>query len=172
MNLNELFTPGSRHALDLIGMWIQQSGVKHVQIASCEDEVIKQILLRLPDGVRIDDHPEMVVYPFSLETQANEFAAFHVAGCFRNRYSYRRLIHPKMPNRDLGWLRSELTRSGYKLLDWRGIYPPVFLFWWILSVLAGSRLPALHFRFSEKAYQHLAKRSQFTHLIVFYARHV
>jgi hypothetical protein len=170
LSAGELGTHGVRHALDLLGLWVQISGVARVRIATSDPEVRELVETRLPYGVTSETSADMVLYPFSLEEQPTVFTAPFIAGCFRNRYSYRRLFHPGLPHRNLRWLCSEMDRFHYKVLDWRGIYPPAFLFYWTLSVLAGARNSELHFRLIEKADQNFAKRTEFSHLVAFYAK--
>ncbi len=173
MNADQLQTPGTRLTFDLLCMWIQQSGVQRIQIASADHQMLDQLIPRLPEGTGIAQAPDMVLYPFSLEEHSpGDFTARFVAGCFVNRFSYRRILHPALHYCDLPWLCSKLDRSGYRLLDWRGIYPPGFLFWWALSLAFGPRSPSFHFFFEEKSFQNLMRRTIFTHIIAFYAQKV
>ena len=167
---NVLTPAGSDRALDFLGMWTQSSGAQRVQIISLNDEALNQMVLRLPEGVHLGPQPEMVLYLFSLEDRPVTFTAPYIAGCFRNGFSYQRLIHPRMPQRNFAWLKLKLAQGNYELLDWRGVYPPAFIFWWTISTLLGARFPEWHFRLLERAYQQMAKRSNFTHLLTFYAR--
>jgi hypothetical protein len=102
------------------------------------------------------------------------FNAPIVTGCFRNIYSYRRLVHPSLAAYSIPQLVADLEQQGYQLEKLVGVYPPIFLFWWILSVMAGARFPAQHFEWEQTAMNHLSTSRQptmtFSHILVFYAR--
>ena len=116
--------------------------------------------------------PDMPVTTENLQEPI--FDAPIVAGCFRNVYSYRRLLHPSQAAYSLPRLTADLQRQGYRLEKLVGVYPPAFLFWWILSVAAGTRFPAQHFAWEQAAMNHLSTTCQpaatFSHILVFYAR--
>jgi hypothetical protein len=168
----ELGTPGARHAFDLLGMWTHHSGAEQVFLSTSDDHVRRVVsnYLTLP---LTDGRAEIALYPFTLERAEPVFDTPLIAGCFRNRWSYRTLLYPLMPFYSLASLRTVLRRQGYSLKKLVGIYPPMFMFWWTLSVFAGTRLPSLHFLWEQTAMNYLATARMpglaFSYLVVFYA---
>ena len=192
----ELFTQGTRHALDYLGMWVQQSGAQRVYIESVDSELIRQCLLRLPRSVEEVSLPscqlvkegswpwritegeidvDVALYPFSLEVgRAFDAHAPRMMGCFRNTYSYRKLIRPRSQTISWSHVQQRLKEMGYQIEDKVGIYPPQFIFWWTLSVLAGYRASSRHFIYKDYAFQTLSKREgwsrDFSYMVMFNAQ--
>jgi hypothetical protein len=168
----ELGTVGVRHAFDLLGMWTSHSAASHVQLVT-ENETIRRLIYNRLAVPSTSGMVDISLYPFSLEQMDPVFEAPIVAGCFRNIFSYRKLIRFSMPAYSISRLRSVLSRQGYRLEKLIGIYPPRFVFWWSLSVLAATRLPSLHFQWEQLAMNYLATSRQaattFSHIVVFYA---
>jgi hypothetical protein len=169
----ELGTAGARHAFDLLGMWAHQSGAAQVLLFTSDDNVRRAVCDRLTLPLA-GSQAEIALYPFSLEQAEPVFDTPLIAGCFRNRWSYRKLLYPLMPVSSLPSLQAVLRRQGYALERLAGIYPPKFMLWWTLSVLAGTRLPSLHYQWEQTAMNYLATTRlpalTFSYLIVFYAR--
>jgi hypothetical protein len=133
----ELGTAGVRHAFDLLGMWTHHSGAACVQLVANDESVLRPLQDRLTIPL-IAGMAEIALYPFSLEQAQPTFDAPIVAGCFRNIYSYRRLMHPSLAAYSIPRLTADLRRQGYRLEKLVGVYPPAFSFWWTLSVAAGQ----------------------------------
>ena len=191
----ELFTEGTRHALDYLGMWVQKSGARRVHVESIDPDLIRQCLLRLPHSLDMVSVPsrdliemgswpwelsegaresDVALYPFSLEVGASTPHAPCVMGCFRNTFSYRKLIRPRSSTLSIGQVQKMLKGAGYHMEDVVGIYPPQFIFWWTLSILAGHRASARHFVYKNYAFQTLSKSKgwsrYFGYLVMFYAQ--
>jgi hypothetical protein len=154
-------------------MWAHHSGAACVQLVVSDESVLRPLQDRLTIPL-IAGQAEIALYPFSLEQTRPIFDAPIVAGCFRNIYSYRKLLHPSQAAYSLPRLTADLRRQGYRLEKLAGIYPPAFLFWWTLGVAAGARFPAQHFEWEQTAMNHLSTTRQpdmtFSHILVFYAR--
>jgi hypothetical protein len=169
----ELGTAGARHAFDLLGMWTHHSGARQVLLSTSDDHVRRAMCERLTLPLT-DDRAEIALYPFTLERLEPVFDTPLIAGCFRNRWSYRKLLHPFMTVCSLPGLRAVLRRQGYALEKLTGIYPPMFMLWWTIGLFAGIRLPSFRFRWEQTAMNHLATARlpglAFSYLIVFYAR--
>jgi hypothetical protein len=199
VSAREPLTSGARHALNLLGMWIQHAGVRRVYVRSADPFWVREMLLRMPLGVqsvcvdvdgleaqgwrfavtRAAQGEEMVVIPFLATDLSTNFVADSrietdaerwVAGCFRSVFSYRRLINPFLDGVNPLGMRRILQARGYAFRDWRGVYPPAFLFWWALSLAAGTRFSSLHWQWSARAEQYIeSRRVAFCHLGAFFA---
>lgn len=169
----ELGTAGARHAFDLLGMWTHDIGETRAFLSTNEDNVREAICERLTLPLT-DGQATIALYPFTLEQDEPVFDTPLIAGCFRNRWSYRKLLYPHMSTYSISSLLAVLQRQGYSLEKLAGIYPPIFMLWWTLSELAGTRLPSLHFQWGQTAMNYLATDRlpglTFSYLVVFYAR--
>jgi hypothetical protein len=164
----ELGSLGLRHAMNWLGYYAQHSGARSARIITADAMVRERMILRLP--IPLSDDPSGIeLIPFC-ELIQPEFHAPVVAGFFRNTSSYRKLLHPFEKTRSLRWLRRQCALKNYSLIEWRGIYPPAFVFWWSCALMAASRFPDLHFQWEDRAFMHLADRSPFSAWIVFYAK--
>jgi hypothetical protein len=173
MSSDELGTAGIRYAFDLLGFWTHHSQANQALLFTNDDNIRGAICDRLTLPLA-SDQARIALYPFTLEQAEPVFDTPLIAGCFRNRWSYRKLLHPLMPVYSLQSLQAVLQRQGYALESLVGVYPPLFMVWWTLSVLAGTRLPSLHFQCEQVAINYLATDRlpglTFSYLIVFYAR--
>ncbi len=67
-----------------------------------------------------------------------------------NAFSYKSILYPGSVRGTIFQLMRRLTPK-YALDLPVGLYAPQFLFPWLVSLLAGARFPALHFRFGQMA---------------------
>jgi hypothetical protein len=191
---DQLLTHCIRHALGYLGMWTQSSQARSAHIEALDPRVIHQCLLRLPPSLDVVSVPrptlageepwpwpvlatglqvDVALYPLSLEVGAAKPTAPIAIGFFRNALSYRRLLYPHEPTLTLRQVKRTLATNGYVIQRVVGIYPPQFIVWHTLSVLAGTSASALHFSFGDAAFRTLSTGSMWArclcHLVAFYA---
>ena len=71
-----------------------------------------------------------------------------------NAISYKSLLYPvRVKGNVIGLLR--WLRSRYDITDRVGLLGPGFVLRWMVSLLAGTRLPSLHFHMGQKALDHV-----------------